>query len=201
MQSYTLNSADTYVSISGSQNISYSFTSSEIQQRIDRSFFRSKYWYFTNPTTIPLTPSLIVRGGQDGYACWVKGNNFVFFPPDYSVGYTDAGLAECLEYQGTMLTPQLLLKMKASNRTTTSTITLESGVQMPAVPNADLDMTVIFNDTTHLPLPEPLHRAASDLSGPSPTTGSSQITPPSQAYIFRAGSRTYTTATPCSRIT
>ena len=50
MQSYELTRADTYVAMTGSQNISFQFSSDNLVQRIDRRFIpSSKQRYPTTP--------------------------------------------------------------------------------------------------------------------------------------------------------
>lgn len=46
MQSYNLNKADTAIAISGSQNVSFSYDSDQLTQRIDRIYKPSGKSYF-----------------------------------------------------------------------------------------------------------------------------------------------------------
>ncbi|KAH6880353.1 hypothetical protein B0T10DRAFT_412091 [Thelonectria olida] len=92
MQSYDFDRADIGVAITGSQNISFQLNSGELQQRIDRRFVPSDYWIWASPKLDLFDFSLVVRGGDDGYACYVKGNNQIWLPPDLASGYTDCML-------------------------------------------------------------------------------------------------------------
>ncbi|RKL31228.1 hypothetical protein BFJ72_g11245 [Fusarium proliferatum] len=56
--------------------------------------------------------SLVVRGGKDGFACYVRGNNQIWLPANLTSGYVDAALAEVLALQGNVFSPKLLLEMK-----------------------------------------------------------------------------------------
>lgn len=70
----------------------------------------------------------MVQSGDDGFACYVHGNNQIWLPPDLASGYTDcmspsllqlikmltatiAALAEYMVLHGDMLDPRLLLKV------------------------------------------------------------------------------------------
>lgn len=44
---------------------------------------------FANPTDAPLDFSLVVQDGGDAFACYVRGNNYVYDPVDVVGGYTD----------------------------------------------------------------------------------------------------------------
>ncbi|KAL7935120.1 hypothetical protein V8C35DRAFT_279576 [Trichoderma chlorosporum] len=150
MQSYELNLADTAVAISGQQNISFSFTSDELVQRIDRRWTPSSYWSWARPSLDPFDFSLVVRGGNDGYACFVRGNNQVWLPSNATSGYTDSALAEYLVLHGEMLSPILLSKLKSSHDTKASKVQI-NGIEYPAVQQRSSDITVIFDPDSHLP--------------------------------------------------
>ena len=90
MQSYNLNHADTSVAITGQQNVSFSFSpDGHLMQRIDRKFVPSEYWIWGSPHLDAFNFSLVVQGGQNGFACFVQGNNQIWYPPEYTTGYTD----------------------------------------------------------------------------------------------------------------
>ncbi|KAH7139969.1 hypothetical protein B0J13DRAFT_478345 [Dactylonectria estremocensis] len=150
MQSYEMTRADTFIAISGHQNISFSFMSEELQQRIDRQFVPSSYWVWGSPTLNAFNFSLVVQSGDDGFACYVNGNNQIWLPSDLASGYTDAALAEYLVLHGNMLDPRLLLRLKSSNATSASEMTINN-VKLLSVHDSDLDLTVIFDPATNLP--------------------------------------------------
>ncbi|CAI6031735.1 unnamed protein product [Clonostachys chloroleuca] len=89
MQSYNLYHADTPFAVSGSQNISFSFDSGELTQRIDRKFHPSEYWSWATPSNDDFDHSLVVHGGENGFACYTRGNNQVWLPTNLASGYTD----------------------------------------------------------------------------------------------------------------
>ncbi|KAI8715270.1 hypothetical protein NCS52_01034400 [Fusarium sp. LHS14.1] len=150
MQSYNMDRADTAMAISGAQNVSFSFDSNELTQRIDRILKPSEYWSWGSPRLDEFNHSLVVRGGKNGFACYVRGNNQIWLPADLTSGYTDPALAEYLVLHGNMLSPKLLLQVK-EHRGTKATEVHVNGVKMPAVYDPVFDITVIFNTRTHLP--------------------------------------------------
>ncbi|KAM6519328.1 hypothetical protein FALCPG4_012971 [Fusarium falciforme] len=150
MQSYNMDRADTAMAISGAQNVSFSFDSNELTQRIDRILKPSEYWSWGSPRLDEFNHSLVVRGGKNGFACYVRGNNQIWLPADLTSGYADPALAEYLVLHGNMLSPKLLLQVK-EHRGTKATEVEVNGVKMPAVYDPVFDITVIFNTRTHLP--------------------------------------------------
>ncbi|KAJ4212592.1 hypothetical protein NW759_011629 [Fusarium solani] len=150
MQSYNMDRADTAMAISGAQNVSFSFDSNELTQRIDRILKPSEYWSWGSPRLDEFNHSLVVRGGKNGFACYVRGNNQIWLPADLTSGYTDPALAEYLVLHGNMLSPKLLLQVR-EHRGTKATEVEVNGVKMPAVYDPVFDITVIFDTRTHLP--------------------------------------------------
>ncbi|UPK93981.1 hypothetical protein LCI18_004916 [Fusarium solani-melongenae] len=147
MQSYNMDRADTAMAISGAQNVSFSFDSNELTQRIDRILKPSEYWSWGSPRLDEFNHSLVVRGGKNGFACYVRGNNQIWLPADLTSGYTDPALAEYLVLHGNMLSPKLLLQ----HRGTKATEVEVNEVKMPAIYDPVFDITVIFDTLTHLP--------------------------------------------------
>ena len=89
MQNYNLAKSDQFVAIEGYQTLSFSFESDFLLQRTDRHFIPSDYWIWGKGSLSPIDYSLVVKGGEDGFACYVKGNNLIYMPSDYVAGYTD----------------------------------------------------------------------------------------------------------------
>ncbi|KAH7165082.1 hypothetical protein DER46DRAFT_685163 [Fusarium sp. MPI-SDFR-AT-0072] len=87
MQSYNRDKADTAVAISGSQNISFSYSSGQLTQRIDRTVKPSEYWYWASARLDEFDYPLVVRGGKDGFACYVRGNNQIWLPVNLTSEY------------------------------------------------------------------------------------------------------------------
>lgn len=47
------------------------------------------YWTWSSPTLNALDFSLVIRGGIDGFSCYVRGNNQIWLPTSLASGYTD----------------------------------------------------------------------------------------------------------------
>lgn len=90
-ESITPGFADNTIATAGSQTISYDLSGSlsDISQRIDRAYMISEYWYFGRAQLQPMNVSLVVRGGPQGYGCYVKGNEGIYQDPAQLGGYTD----------------------------------------------------------------------------------------------------------------
>ena len=75
----------------GSQTISYNLSGNafDISQRIDRAYMISEFYYFSRPQLQPMNVSIVVRGGPQGYGCYVKGNEGIYQDPAQLGGYTD----------------------------------------------------------------------------------------------------------------
>lgn len=83
--------ADTSIASAGTQSISYDLSGRgvDIVQRIDRQYQIGERWLFGRARLEGNDVSLVTRGGKDGYSCYVKGNEFLFIPPESIAGYTD----------------------------------------------------------------------------------------------------------------
>lgn len=90
-ESFTPGFPDNTIATAGTQTISYNLsgTFDEIVQRIDRAYAISEYWYFGRPQLEPMNVSLVTRSGEQGYSCYVHGNEGLYSPPNYPDGYTD----------------------------------------------------------------------------------------------------------------
>lgn len=87
MQNYDLIKSDQFIAIDGRQNVSFSFPDSKdsaLQQRIDRTFKPSDYWKWGKGDLDPTDYSLVIRSGDDGFACYVRGNNLIYMDPSYT---------------------------------------------------------------------------------------------------------------------
>ena len=90
-ESKTPGFADVAVATAGSETVSYDLSnvSSSVIQRIDRTYNIGNFFNFARPGLEATNMSLVVRGGGDGYACYVKGNEHIFNTFDSTFGYTD----------------------------------------------------------------------------------------------------------------
>lgn len=91
MESTVPGIADTSIATAGTQSISYDLSGGlgDIIQRLDRQYQISELWVFGRPLLEGNNVSIVTRGGKDGYSCYVKGNEFVFLPGEFTSGYTD----------------------------------------------------------------------------------------------------------------
>lgn len=82
--------ADTGIVVAGERTYSYDLSDpSNVVQRIDRKDTLGDYWTFQRTVLEEPASSLVVRSGQDGYACYTAGNVFLFAPPEAPFGYVD----------------------------------------------------------------------------------------------------------------
>ena len=86
--------ADTAVSSTGEQTISYDLRHvSTVLQRTDRNNAIGDYWTFYRPHLGGVDASIVVKSGSDGFACFNKGNMYLFGEYNATAGYTDGGFA------------------------------------------------------------------------------------------------------------
>jgi hypothetical protein len=135
MQNYNLFASDQFVSIEGHQNISFSFSPTDpniLHQRIDRLFHPSPYWIWGKGNLDAIDFSLVVSSDSDdeGFACYVRGNDEIYMDASYTAGYTDAALAEYLIARAGMLSPKLMARVKAGGAFSETTIELREGVEL-----------------------------------------------------------------------
>lgn len=84
------------------------------------------YWTWASPRLDRMGFSLVTKGGDDGFSCYVQGNNQIWLPPDITSGYNDrkfhsnrsgqrlpilAALSEYFVLHGIMMSPKLLLQV------------------------------------------------------------------------------------------
>lgn len=53
-------------------------------------------YFFASPDIAPRSSSIVTKGGSNGYACFLKGNNLIYLPPSFTTGYADRELSENL---------------------------------------------------------------------------------------------------------
>lgn len=77
--------------MSGTQNISYDLSGpgDEVVQRIDRQYAIGEFFLFGRPQLEGNNVSIVTRGSENGYSCYVNGNELIFLPPGVPSGYTD----------------------------------------------------------------------------------------------------------------
>ncbi|KFA51015.1 hypothetical protein S40293_09923 [Stachybotrys chartarum IBT 40293] len=149
MQNYHLLNTDRFIVIGGSQNVSFSYHDKELHQRIDRSYTPSELFVFARPDVPPRDFSLVVHGGDSGFACFVQGNYLIFRPAEDVAGYLDSAITDYLLTQAQKLSPKLLLEVEAHEPILTNVTFWEK--VYPAVRDDENQITVVFDPESHLP--------------------------------------------------
>ena len=128
------------------------------------------YRTFYRPDLNDIDFSLVVKSGPDGYACYSKGNTYLFGPINATAGYTNrkfsssfaawktltmwlttAFYAHVLVRDAWRLSPALLLSLQHSNSTIASTVHVNDAGRHPAIIDLSLNLTIIFDPETYLP--------------------------------------------------
>ncbi|KAF5264657.1 hypothetical protein FOXYS1_4556 [Fusarium oxysporum] len=125
--------------------MSYSYGESAIKQRLDRVAALAPPWVFARPSLQPMNYSLLVQGGEDGYAAVVSGSYNIFDPDAPLSGYLDGLLSGYLLFDANRWNPLLLKTILENNNFTYSKEYDGSDLEMPA------DLTVVLDPKTHLP--------------------------------------------------
>ena len=82
--------AETGIVVAGERTYSYDLSDpTTVVERIDRKDVLGDYWTFQRTVLEEAEFSLVVRSGQDGYACYTSGNIFLFAPAAAPFGYVD----------------------------------------------------------------------------------------------------------------
>ncbi|EEY19618.1 conserved hypothetical protein [Verticillium alfalfae VaMs.102] len=96
LESYDLVGVDIPFSTIGNQNVSFSFDGPSIKQRIERNHQLGPYWGFARAALQPMDFTLVVHGGNQGFASVVEGSASLFAPGAPASGFTDGLLASYL---------------------------------------------------------------------------------------------------------
>ncbi|KUL83281.1 hypothetical protein ZTR_09152 [Talaromyces verruculosus] len=151
MEAYSLTGVDNSISPVGRQNVSFSYSQPEMKQRIDRFHEAGEMFLLARPLLDSFGYSLVLQGGEKGYAAVVQGNMNLFEPDAPPEGYTDGMLAAYLIYEAYKFSPLLLSTILSNNNYTSYIEGTGTGLQLPAVHDNILNLTVIFDANTTLP--------------------------------------------------
>ncbi|KAI4681600.1 hypothetical protein J4E81_009960 [Alternaria sp. BMP 2799] len=116
----------------GSQTITYSYETGSLKQRIDKVSGLGTLWMFARPELEPMDYSVVVQGGDDGFAAVVRGSYALFDPTAAPEGYLDGYLAAYMISDGQKWDPLLLSKISANDYTLRFE-PVEGGLLLPAV--------------------------------------------------------------------
>lgn len=85
------------VATAGYETVSYDLSNAlaPVAQRIDRVYNIGNFFNFARPGLEPTNMSLVVHGGEDGYACYNQGNEHIFSDANTVFGYTDRTYLPC----------------------------------------------------------------------------------------------------------
>ena len=138
---------------------------------MDQRYTPGNYWTFYRPSLEPFDASIVVKSGPNGFACYNKGNTYLFGTPNATAGYTDRKLlllvyvatrvaemlviafyANVLARDAWRLSPALLLSFETMRANlVASTVNINGAEPHPALVNSALNLTVVFDPDTFLP--------------------------------------------------
>ncbi|KAG0651567.1 hypothetical protein D0Z07_1494 [Hyphodiscus hymeniophilus] len=150
MEGYTLNGTETSIVTAGAQNVSFLYSSGNLQQRIDKLGQVAAWLDFGRESLDPLNYSLVVQAGSEGFACFAQGNNLIFDPASVTSGYTDGLLGQYLIDQAMQMSPKLLSTFDPA-AATSSYVTIPNSKPLLSVFDPVLNLSIIFDPDTHLP--------------------------------------------------
>ncbi|KAI9851247.1 MAG: hypothetical protein M1838_004166 [Thelocarpon superellum] len=153
MEGMTPGCADTSIATTGTSTISYdlSGTAADVVRRDDRQYQIDPFWYFGRPELQPVQASIVTRGGENSYGCYVEGNEFIYEDPGQAMGYTVPAQTDILVREATRLSPALLLLMQGHNGTLNASTLSIKGTSYPAITDRSLNLTVFIDPQTFLP--------------------------------------------------
>ncbi|PVH69972.1 hypothetical protein DL98DRAFT_621263 [Cadophora sp. DSE1049] len=152
MESYAM-VQDVFVATAGSYNISFSYESSQIKQRINAHHQISPYWLFARPNFDPVNFTMVLQGGSEGFAALIGGSNNIWAPDLPPLGYLDGmDLFQPAIREAEKISPFLLSKISSNQNFTLGQETISTGMTLPSVHDNVLNLSVIFDPESHLPL-------------------------------------------------
>lgn len=97
--------------------MTFSIANDGFRSRIDRSYIYDDYWIWAFPDLQPhMNFSLVVDGSEDGFACFVQGQNSFFAEnPSLALGYADPYLTDYLVHQAKQFALPWLLRKFVSD--------------------------------------------------------------------------------------
>ncbi|KAK6216994.1 hypothetical protein QIS74_07108 [Colletotrichum tabaci] len=152
MQSFSLDGVDRGVSVLGTQDVSFSFDGPQIKQRLRVDHQLDGFWSgFSRPNLDHVGFTIIIQGGDDGFAAVTEGNRNMFDPSAGPQGYVDGVLAAYLIKEANKMSPFLISKILANNNFTYREEALWTSERLHGVYDGNLDLTVLFDPETSLP--------------------------------------------------
>ncbi|KAL0930640.1 metallo-beta-lactamase superfamily protein [Colletotrichum truncatum] len=136
---------------SGQQTITYSFDEQHVKQRIDKVAALGPGWTFGRANLAPMDFSLLVEGGDDGFAAVVRGSYDLYSPGGQPQGYLDGLLSSYLISEANKWHPLLLTSILANGNFTYRSGVTGAGIELPGVHDNELGLTVLFDPNSNRP--------------------------------------------------
>ncbi|KAH9873442.1 hypothetical protein IAQ61_004065 [Plenodomus lingam] len=151
VQSASLKDTDSVVIPYGSQRLTYDYTGDALIQRVDSVHGLGWLMAFARPNLEPMDYSIVVRGGNNGFAAVVNGSYSVFAPTAPPEGLLDGYIAQVMIHDSYRWNPLLLQQIKNANNFTLRYETIEHALRMPAVHDQTTGLSVLIDPDTYLP--------------------------------------------------
>ncbi|KAJ0368465.1 hypothetical protein COL26b_010884 [Colletotrichum chrysophilum] len=130
MMGISLTGVDNAAVTAGRQNVTFSFDGNNVRQRIDKVAALGPGWTFGRANLSPMDFSLIVNGGETGFAAVVRGSYDLYNPTGDPQGYLDGLLASYLISEAYKWQPLLLSTILSNNKFTYRSGASEAGVEL-----------------------------------------------------------------------
>ncbi|KAH7384600.1 hypothetical protein BKA66DRAFT_462501 [Pyrenochaeta sp. MPI-SDFR-AT-0127] len=150
MESYAMGQ-DVAVASIGRQNVSFRYEDGDIRQRIDLHHELGAYWLFARPNLEPVDYSLVLEGGNEGFAAIVEGSYSIWLPETPPQGYLDGLLTAFVIREAEKMSPFVVSKILSNNNYTISQQMIGTNTWLPSVHDHVLDISVLFHPGTFLP--------------------------------------------------
>lgn len=150
MATLSLDTMDAVAVPYGSHTSTYSYIEGGLKHRIDQVSGLGSIWMVARPDLRPIDYSVVVADGDPGYAAVTKGRFSIIDPDGPPEGFLDGYVAAYMISNGYKWDP-LLLKTVAGHESTLRFEPIEGDIQLPAVFDQTLNMSILFNPETYLP--------------------------------------------------
>ncbi|KAH7402739.1 hypothetical protein BKA66DRAFT_564639 [Pyrenochaeta sp. MPI-SDFR-AT-0127] len=151
MLAISLHGVDNAGVAAGRQNITFAFDEPHIKQRVDRFAMLGPAFTFGRANLQPMDYSMVVKGGDKGFAAVVRGSYNLYNPGGEPTGYTDGLLAEYMISEAHKWDPLLISSILSNSNFTFRQEEVGAGVQLKGVHDENLGITVLFDPQTNLP--------------------------------------------------
>ncbi|KAH7141949.1 hypothetical protein EDB81DRAFT_899393 [Dactylonectria macrodidyma] len=151
MLAISMDGLDQAAVTAGRQNVTFSFDRPHVKQRIDKLAQLGATWTFGRASLEPMDFSLLIEGGDEGFAAVVEGSYNLYNPGGEPAGYVDGLLASYLITEAYKWDPLLLQKILTNNKATYRMKKTNAGIEVPTVHDETTGLAILFDPDTHLP--------------------------------------------------